>query len=363
MTRSKKSESIWWQVFVDATEKLPRAEQAKGFAKLAAMLAYRGERSAAALMALRASREARELGERNPDESIRQALSSVTAGYHSQIATDEVRIAAWEAALREVIRPGMLVLEIGTGSGILAMLAARAGAQVVSCENDPVLAALAEETLRLNGLDRRIHVVRKSSQDLRAPADLPGLADLLMLDLFANRLFDFRPFELIRSARRLLRPDAVSVPREVSLETALADFKRWFRLVPGRVSGFDLSTLGDLSAGSISLDPREPDLSLRSAAETIVRAALPADLPGETGISEKIMISGGGPVNGLAVWLRVDLARGQVLEAKPGLAPHGFYARPVFYAFRKTLNTVAGQPCRVRLRWEGNAASVSHVEQ
>jgi type II protein arginine methyltransferase len=257
----------------------------------------------------------------------------------------------------------MLVLEIGTGSGILAMLAARAGAQVVSCENDPVLAALASETIRLNGLDRRVHIIRKSSQNLRMPADLPGLADLLMLDLFANRLFDFRPFEIIRSTRRLLRPDAISVPRQVSLEAALADFGRWFRMVPGHVSGFDLSTLGDLSGGSTSLDPREPDLSLRSATEPMVRAGLPADLPAETGSSEKIMISSGGPVNGLAVWVRMDLAHGHVLETKPGSAPHGFYARPVFYAFRKTLNTVAGQPCRVRLRWEGNAVSVSHVEQ
>lgn len=365
MIEPNKSKPIWWQVFVDAIESLPLPQRTKGFARLSIMLANRSEQSAAASMALRAWQEARENGQRseNEDESIRQALSIVTANYHTQISTDEVRIAAWEASLRDVIKPGMLVLEIGTGSGILAMLAARAGAEVVSCEKDPVLAAVAKATFRLNGLDQRIRVIGKSSQDLQVSADLPRLADVLMLDLFADRLFDFRPFEIMRAARRLLRPDAIVVPREVSLQAALAEFRRWFRLVPGAVSGFDLSFLGDLSPMTTNLDPREPDLSLRSAAETMVSAVLTMDLPRPGGISEKTMLSGGGPVNGVAFWLRVELAPGHVLEAKPGLAPHGFYARPGFHAFQRTLNTEVSQPCRIRLCWEDNAMSISLVDR
>lgn len=358
-----KAESTWWQVFVDATEKLPLPQQTEEFARLALMLASRGERSAAAMMALRAWRQERQRGEHHAHESIRRALSSVTARYHAQITTDETRIAAWEAALNDVIKPGMLVLEVGTGSGILAMLAARAGAQVVSCEKDPIPAAIAEETIRTNGLDRQVRIIGKSAQDLHVPIDLPRLADVLVLDLFADRLFDLRPFEIIRSARRLLRPDAVAVPQQISLQAALADFRRWFRMVPGRVRGFDLGLLADLSSMAIGLDPREPDLTLRSAAETLVSAVLPEDLPSETGISEKTLISSGGPVNGIACWLRMKLAGGHVLEAKPGWAPNGFYIRSFFYAFRKPSDTVAGQPFRVRLWWEGSASGVSLVEQ
>lgn len=362
MIESNKTESIWWQVFVEAIERLPPSQQARGFARLALMLAHRRERSAAASMALRAWRQGREHGERHADETIRQALSNVTAKYHTQIATDSVRIAAWEAALRDVIKQGMLVLEIGTGSGILAMLAARAGAEVVSCERDPVLAAIAEATIESNGLDRRIRVIGKSSQDLHVPADLPRPADVLMLDLFADQLFDFRPFEIILSARRLLRPDAIVVPQEVSLQAALADYRRWCRLVPGRVSGFDLGVLADLSPMTAGLDPREPDLSLRSAAETMVSAALPMDLPGQDGTSEKTLVSDGGPVNGVALWLRLKLAHGHVLEPQPGSAPHGFYASTLFHAFQKTLNTEVGQPCQVRLYWEGRTLGVSLVD-
>jgi protein arginine N-methyltransferase 7 len=358
-----KSATAWWQVFVDAIDALPLNEQATALANLAVMLARRRERNAAAMVALRAWRQARENGEDHTDATIRKALSAVTPGYHTQIATDAARIAAWQAALADVVRPGMLALEIGAGSGILAMLAARAGAEVVSCEKNPVLAAIAEETIRLNGMSGQVRIVGKSVENLHVPADLPRLADVLMLDLFANRLFDFHPFEVIRSAGRLLRPGAVIVPKRVSLEGALANFRRWFRMVPGRVSNFDLSVLADFSSMLANLDPGDPDLSLCSGTETMVSATLPADLPAESGASERTFVSSGGPVNGIALWLRLELAPGHVLEAKPSVAPRGFYASPVFCAFHETLDTLAGQHYSVRLRWKGGSFSVCLTKQ
>jgi type II protein arginine methyltransferase len=363
LIKPDKSTTTWWQVFVDAIDTRPLSEQATALANLAVMLAGRGERKAATIIALRAWRQARDGGEDNTNETIRKALSAVTPQYHTQIATDAARIAAWQAALADVVRPGMLALEIGTGSGILAMVAARAGAEVVSCEKSPVLAAVAEETIRLNGLSGQVRIVGKSAENLHVPADLPRLADMLMLDLFADRLFDFRPFEVIRSASRLFRPGAVTVPKRVSFEGALANFQRWSRMVPGRVSNFDLSVLADFSSMLVNLDPGDPDLSLCSATETMVSATLPVDLPAESGTAEKILVSSGGPINGVVLWLRLELAQGHVLEAKPSLAPRGFYARPVFCAFRETLDTRAGQHCPVRLRWKGRSLSVSPTEQ
>jgi protein arginine N-methyltransferase 7 len=349
----------WWQVFIDAIDKLPFPEQASRLASAALMLVGRGERRAAAMLALRAWRQAREVADTKDDEIVRRALSAVTPRYHVQISTDVERIGAWEAALADVVRPGMLALEIGAGSGILAMLAARAGAYVVSCEKDPILAAVAEEMVRQNELVGKIRIVSKSSEDLRVPGDMPRLADLLLLDLFANKLFDFRPFQIIRTTLRLLGPGAVAVPMRVSLEATLAHFRRWHRMVPGRVARFDLSPLINLATMQVSLDADDLDLSLHSAAEPMVSAVLPDVLPALSGVSERVLVSSGGPVNGVALWLRLELVRGRILEARPGLAPRGFYARPSFFAFRETLDTLPGQPCSIRLRWEGKSLGVS----
>ncbi len=61
-------------------------------------------------------------------------------------------------ALEQLVQPGMTVLDVGTGSGILAIAAARLGATtVVALDTDPVAVAAARENVQLNGLG---HVVR-----------------------------------------------------------------------------------------------------------------------------------------------------------------------------------------------------------
>lgn len=75
--------------------------------------------------------------------------------------------------------------------------------------------------------------------------------------------------------------------------------------------------------------------------------------------ASRILISSGGRINGVAVWLRVELAPGQILEARPGLAPRGFYARPRFFAFRETLETRPGERCSIRFKWDDKWLDVS----
>jgi type II protein arginine methyltransferase len=202
-----------------------------------------------------------------------------------------------------------------------------------------------------NGLADRIRIVGKPVSELSVPEDLPRRADLLLFDLFADLLFNFRPFDAVRAARRLLQPDAIFVPRRVSLVAALADFREWPRLVPGEMAGFDLSPLSDIASMRLSLDPADPDLSLRSLPESLVDAALPNDLPAREGTSERMLASDGGLVNGVALWLRLELAPGHVLEARPGVAPRGYYGRPYYFAFLKSLDTRSGEPCPIRLEW------------
>lgn len=66
-------------------------------------------------------------------------------------------------ALEDVMRPDNIVLDVGTGSGILGIAALRLGAKrVLALDVDPVAVRAAKENFRANGFSRSARVVRES---------------------------------------------------------------------------------------------------------------------------------------------------------------------------------------------------------
>jgi SAM-dependent methyltransferase len=79
---------------------------------------------------------------------------------------DRQRTLALRTAIERTVRPGDVVLDAGAGTGILSLLAARAGAsRVFAVESDPVLVRYLRRTVELNGLDEVIVVQQAEAQD------------------------------------------------------------------------------------------------------------------------------------------------------------------------------------------------------
>jgi ribosomal protein L11 methyltransferase len=98
-----------------------------------------------------------------------------------------------------------VVLDIGTGSGILAIAAAKAAKMSVrACDNDPVAVAIATENARKNGVAAYIEFVR--SNGLSDPFLRGARADLLFANLVLNPLLLLAP-----DFARAVRADGVCV--------------------------------------------------------------------------------------------------------------------------------------------------------
>ena len=251
----------------------------------------------------------------------RRLLGSLIPGYHVPMMNDARRNAAWDAALRRAIRPGMTIVEIGTGAGMLALMAARAGAaKVVTCDYNPVAAQIARELVARNGYADRIQVVTKRSQALAIGEELERPADLLVCDIFADGLLDFDPLGAIADARqRLLAPGAPAVPMAASLHAALVDWGDYRRV--GHIDsacGFDLSPMADFvptsilrPVGSAGIDPVAEEVELFRFDFRQER------FPASDRRTIACRATGTGEGNTIARWIRLELDGETMIEARP----------------------------------------------
>ena len=87
--------------------------------------------------------------------------------------------------LEELVRPGMNVLDMGTGSGILAIAAAKLGAaSVVAVDNDPVAVQVARDNVAINGAGEVVRVVHGSL------AEAQGAYHIVVANILANVIAD-----------------------------------------------------------------------------------------------------------------------------------------------------------------------------
>jgi type II protein arginine methyltransferase len=294
---------------------------------------------------------------RNPDDPLlRRAAEAILThkvpDFHRNMLADARRNQAYRCAIDGAGLAGKSVLDIGAGSGLLAMMAVRAGAKrVYACEANAAVAATARAIVVANGLGDRIKIIARHSSALTR-RDLGGGVDFIISEIFSNDLIGEGALPALSHAMKALgRPGARILPAGAAVRVALVYLGGRGAPPVGNVEGFDLSLFGRHAPRAINVAPDHARLSLRSAPVNLFRFTFESgrDFPEQRTCVEAE--ADGGPVNGIGQWIRLQLDAETVYENAPGGG--GSHWSVLFHPFEEEIVPPAGTRIPIH-GWHGD---------
>ncbi|MEQ1600089.1 MAG: tetratricopeptide repeat protein, partial [Methylotenera sp.] len=239
------------------------------------------------------------------------ALSRTVPEWHVPMMNEQTRNQAYFDALKAVIKPDSSVFEIGTGSGLLAMMAAKLGAkQVTTCESVPLIAETASQIIKDNKFENTINVIAKKSTDIAVGEDMPAQADILVSEIFSSELLGEYVLPSLEDAkRRLLKPKGKVIPAAGNIMIALFtgdDIKR--NLIVEDSFGFNLQRFNSIVSSKRMIARNDLDIELLSDGVAAFSFDFEGgiDSPAQTKTVE-IKVKKSGICYGLVQWMQLDM--------------------------------------------------------
>ncbi len=270
-------------------------------------------------------------------------------GHHRHLLDDRVRTTAFLRAIAKVVKRGDTVVDLGCGTGVLAIAARRAGAAAVwAIDRDPIV-RVASAIAAANDIDG-ITFVEQHSKDVAVPVPV----DVLVSECFGPFAIGGTMIRAVTELRtRSLAPGGRVIPRSVTLFAAPVDAPDIYAHVAaftGTRYGIRWSAAHELATQNLYnaiIAPR----SLLAAGTAIHTIDLERDTwRGELEATVEFAPRAG-RVHGFAGWFVADLGGGVTLSTAPG-KPLTIW-RQVFLPLPRPIAVTRRTSMALTLRWHG----------
>lgn len=171
-------------------------------------------------------------------------------GIHEEMLKDEVRTRAYMHAIEDNkhLFKDKIVLDIGCGTGILSMFAARAGAKKVFAIECSTIVEQCKQIVEVNGFSSTIEVIQGKMEDIELPVEK---VDIIISEWMGYFLLYESMLDTILYARdKYLVSDGIILPDKAELYLCAiedADYKKCKIDFWDNVYGFDMSTIKDMA--------------------------------------------------------------------------------------------------------------------
>ncbi|XP_052209150.1 protein arginine N-methyltransferase 7 [Diospyros lotus] len=170
-----------------------------------------------------------------------QPLLATTS--YLDMLNDSPRNSAFRQAIDKTITKPCHVLDIGAGTGLLSMMAARAmdsvkstsclssEGMVTACESYLPMVKLMRKVLRLNGMENKVRLINKRSDELEFGADIHSRADILVSEILDSELLGEGLIPTLQNAHdNLLVENPQTVPYRATIYGQLVESEYLWKL-------------------------------------------------------------------------------------------------------------------------------------
>jgi len=268
--------------------------------------------------------------------------------FYGEMIADALRTDPHVEALRQRVKPDSVVLDLGCGPGLFALLACKFGARrVYAVETDNAI-NIAREAAVANGFADRIEFFQKMSTEV----SLPEPATIIISDLRGVLPWFTQNVTTIIDAReRLLAPGGVLIPRRDLLWATVVEAPQQFQEIvgPWQDKKFEV----DLSAGVPKITNTWRKTTIKPEgflSEAVCCATLDYTEVVSPDLSAKTLwrVRRTGTAHGVAVWFDADLTDGIGFSNHPA-APALIYGQ-AFFPFPRPVAVREGEQVKVKLR-------------
>lgn len=261
---------------------------------------------------------------------------------------DQVRMEPYVEALRRSVKDTSVVVDIGTGIGVFALLAAQCGARKVYAIEPNAAIQIARDLADANGYSERIEFI----EGLSTAVSLLERADIIVSDLRGVLPLAGKHLNTIIDARtRFLKSDGILIPQLDVLQTAVVEAPELYNdHFDGQASGYLGLDLRPVQKFMINTwrRSRPTDAQMLTApcewGRLDYHKLMSCDLSGEL----ELTAHRNGTANGFILWFDTVLTADVGFSNAPGGGAKGYGS--AFFPWPAPVPLSSGDQIRIQLR-------------